>query len=126
VLIGVNLCLEKLKTRISLIHTDLQSHHTNPKRWLPPCCPIGHWWQGQLYNTAHPNSQINRKAPATPLTTRAGEADQNGHQARVKARGAAEEPKKGWGLALLNNLKNIYQVAPALTDITSNYTLPTD
>jgi len=62
------------------------------------CYPIGHWWQGQLYNTAHPNSQINRKAPATSHTTRPGEANQNGHPGRVKAKGAAVELKKRWGL----------------------------
>jgi hypothetical protein len=57
-------------------------------------------------------------------TKRPGAADQDWHQARVKGRGAAGEPKKGWGLTHLNNLKNIYYVASALTDITSNYTLP--
>jgi hypothetical protein len=36
----------------------------------------------------------------------------------------AEEPKKRWGLGHLNNLKNIILVAPALTDITSNFTSP--
>jgi hypothetical protein len=57
-------------------------------------------------------------------TKRQGGTDQDRHQARVKAKGAAGEPKKKWGLAHLNNLKNIYQVASALTDIASNYTLP--
>ncbi|MCJ7695840.1 MAG: hypothetical protein MUO40_10495 [Anaerolineaceae bacterium] len=40
--------------------------HKNPHGWLPPCCPIGHWWQGQLYMDTPPDRQINRKAPVTP------------------------------------------------------------
>jgi len=51
--------------------------HKNPQGWLPPCCPIGHWWQGQLYMDTHPDRQINRKAPATPHTTRPGRVDQD-------------------------------------------------
>jgi len=67
------------------------------------CYPIGHWWQGQLYNTAHPNSQISRKAPATSHTTRPGEANQNGHPDRVKTKrgGSRVEEKMGAGISLI-------------------------
>jgi len=34
------------------------------------------------------------------------------------------EPRKGGGLAQLNNLKNIFLAAPALTSTTSNFTPP--
>ena len=41
----------------------------------------------------------NRKAPASPHTTRAGEADLEGHPDRVKAEGWQEKLKKeGMGL----------------------------
>ncbi|MBW6519157.1 MAG: hypothetical protein K0A89_11735 [ANME-2 cluster archaeon] len=53
--------------------------HKNPQGWLPPCCPFGHWWQWQLYITIPQDRQINRKAPASPHTTRAGGADREGH-----------------------------------------------
>ncbi|TFH38652.1 MAG: hypothetical protein E4G94_12010 [ANME-2 cluster archaeon] len=43
----------------------------NPQGWLPPCCPIGHWWQGQLYITTPPDRLNNKKAPATTPQDRA-------------------------------------------------------
>ena len=43
------------------------------------------------FNFTFPNRRFNRKAPATPLTTRPGGADQDGHPARVKAKEAAVE-----------------------------------
>jgi hypothetical protein len=63
----------------------------NPQGWLPPCCPIGHWWQEQLYITTPPDRLNNKKAPATPYTTRPSEADQYGHLGRVKRRGRGAE-----------------------------------
>ncbi|TFH42873.1 MAG: hypothetical protein E4G94_05610 [ANME-2 cluster archaeon] len=51
----------KLKKRWGEMHFNC---HTNQKSWLPPCCPIEHWRQGQLYITTLLNSQINRKATA--------------------------------------------------------------
>ena len=98
--------------------------HKNPQGWLPPCCPIGHWWQGQLYITTPLNNQINRKAPANPLTTGAGGADLRRAPGISEPKWAAGELKKRWGLAQLNNLKNIFQAAPALTGIRSNFTSP--
>jgi len=65
---------------------------------------------------------LSRKAPPNPLTTRAGEADQDGHPGKMKAKGAAGELKREWRLAHLNNLENIFQSTPALTGITSNFT----
>jgi len=44
--------------------------------------------------------QNNQKAPA-PTPQGQAEADQDRHPARVKTKGAAEEPKKGEELALL-------------------------
>jgi hypothetical protein len=53
-----------------------------------------------------------------------GEADQNGHPGKVKEKRGSRRAKEGRGLAHLNNLKDIFQVAPALTFITSNFTDP--
>ena len=74
----------------------------NQQGWLPPCRPDGLRWQGQLNSNTHtrhifthPSIHLhfapkarrkNRKAPASPLTTRAGGADRDGHQGKVKAR----------------------------------------
>jgi hypothetical protein len=54
---------------------------SNPKSWLPPCCPIGHWWQGQLYM-------------ATPKSQERADSDQDGHPARVKAKGQQKSRRK--------------------------------
>jgi len=44
--------------------------------------------------SAHgPRQQEYTRLAATPLTTRPGGADQNGHPAKVKARGAAGKRK---------------------------------
>jgi len=40
---------------------------------------------------------INRKAPTSPHTTRAGGADQDGHLGRVKARGGGRRAEEGRG-----------------------------
>jgi len=54
-----------------IVYTDLQPHLTNPKSWLPPCYlsveVAGSAIQGHTLNR-----QNNRKAPATPHTTRPG------------------------------------------------------
>ncbi|MBE0525088.1 MAG: hypothetical protein IBX40_12290 [Methanosarcinales archaeon] len=48
-----------------------------------------------------PNARRNnRKAPATPHTTRAGGADRERHPGKVKARGAAGELKKEWSAGI--------------------------
>jgi hypothetical protein len=67
--------------------------HINSQGWLPPCRPDGHWWQGQLYITTPLNSQINRKAPAHTPQGQA-ESDQEGHPARVKAKGQQKIRRK--------------------------------
>ena len=69
----------------------------NPQGWLPPCCPIGQWWQGQLYITTPPNRRFNQKAPASPLTTRAGGVRSGRAPGQSEGEGAAEDPKKGEG-----------------------------
>jgi len=49
----------------------------------------------------------------------------SGRGGRESADGRAdEECEKGGGLAQLNNIENIFQMAPALTGITSNFTFP--
>ncbi len=69
--------------------------HKNPQGWLPPCCPIGHWWQEQLYMATPQDRQINRKVPAIPLTTRPGEADQDGHPGKVKSGRGSSRAEEG-------------------------------
>jgi hypothetical protein len=44
---------------------------------------------GITSNFTFPNHRFNRKAPATPHTTRPDEADQDGHTGKVKARGGS-------------------------------------
>ncbi|MDF1532121.1 MAG: hypothetical protein P1P72_07385 [ANME-2 cluster archaeon] len=64
--------------------------HKNPQGWLPPCCPFGHWWQGQLYMATPPNRQINGKAPASPPHHRGGRSRSRGAPCKVKAKGRQE------------------------------------
>jgi len=67
---------------------------------------------------------LNIKACQPPTPQDRAKSGQDGHQARVKGRGAAAEPKKRGGLANLNHLINILAGTPALTSITSNFTFP--
>ena len=67
---------------------------------------------GITSNFTSPNRRFNRKAPASPQTTRAGGDDQDGPPARVKAKGAAGEPKNRWVRPQLDNLTNIFQAEP--------------
>ena len=101
-LIDVNLCLEKLKTRISLIHTDLQSHHTNPQGWLPPCY-LSVEVAGSVIHGHTLNRQINRKAPATPHATRPGgvRSGRAPSQSEDKRGGRRAEVWMGAGISLL-------------------------
>jgi len=66
--------------------------YTNPQGWLPPCY-LSVVVAGSAIHGHTLNRQINRKAPATPHTTRPGEADQNGHTGKVKREGAAGNRK---------------------------------
>ena len=59
--------------------------HKNPKSWLPPCY-LSVVVAGSVIHSNTPNRRSNRKAPATPHTTRADGADRNGHPAKVKAK----------------------------------------
>ncbi|MDW7774894.1 MAG: hypothetical protein SCH39_00990 [Methanosarcinales archaeon] len=61
--------------------------HTKPQGWLPPCCPIIRWWQGQLYIAAPPDSQINRKAPASPPHHKGRRSIPRGAPGKVKTKG---------------------------------------
>jgi hypothetical protein len=63
---------------------------------------------------------IAKRLPS-PTPQERAKAEQDGHPGRVKREGAAGKPKKRRKLGHLNNLKNIFQVAPALTGITSNF-----
>jgi len=42
------------------------------------------------------------KAPASPHTTRAGEADRDGHPGRVKVKGGGRRAGEGWGEEINN------------------------
>ncbi|KAF5418937.1 MAG: hypothetical protein C5S44_12055 [Candidatus Methanocomedens sp.] len=99
---------------------------TNPQGWLPPTAltgcggrDIGSHTSLILYVLTAAGSeqtqlpfrtpdrripihpQGSTKAPASPHTTRAGGANRDWHLGRVEARGAAGEPKKGWGLFVI-------------------------
>jgi len=51
-----------------------------------------------ISNFTPQDRQNNRKAPASPHTTRAGGADRNGHSGRVKSRRGGRRTEEGWGL----------------------------
>ena len=55
-------------------------------------------WHGQIYMATPPDRQINRKAPATPHTTRAGGVRSERAPGQSEDKGAAAEQKKRWGL----------------------------
>jgi hypothetical protein len=72
----------------------------NQQGWLSPCRPDGQWWQGQLYIVTPLNSQINRKAPATPHTTRPGEVRSGGAPGQSEDEGGERKVDEGMGAGI--------------------------
>ena len=52
---------------------------------------------GITSNFKSPNRRFNRKAPASPHTTRPGGAVQDGHPDRVKTKGGSKIDEEKWG-----------------------------
>jgi len=74
--------------------------YANPQGWLPPC-NLSVVVAGSAIHGHTQNRRFNRKAPATPQTTRAGESDQDGHPGKVKPKRGGRRAEEWMGACVI-------------------------